>query len=226
MGLLDDLKKQADIVRTHENVQRSIRLENVQAVEEAMRHAFRYFYDVLEQIKVIKPVNPVVYRMPGIGEICDLVFTDGFADTRDKREMAKAHLDRIDLYIMWGSKSYLIVERDLPPAAEKVRNLLWRTGLKFTEQEEKNPQGVVALTRFIIPKAVRMSLTLRADYAERRLVVLAKNLLRWGNDEFAIPADDCTEKLFEDLARMLIGQQCDFRRYRTVLPADSRFRLS
>lgn len=106
----------------------------------------------------------------GKSMICDLVFTDAFADTRDKREMAKAHLERVDLY--------------------------------------------------------RMSPTLRADYSERRMVVLAKNLLRWGNDEFAIPADDCTEKLFEDLARMLIGQQCDFRRYRTVLPADSRFHLS
>ena len=221
MGLLDDLKKQADAVRTHDDVQRAIRSENIEAVEVAMRLAFRYLHEVLDQLKVIKPVNPIVYRMPGIGEMSDLVFADSFAGSREKRGMDKEHLDRIELYIIWAANSNLVVERDIPPAVEKVRNLLWRAGLKFTEQDEKNPFGVVTLTRFTIPKAVRMALTLRADYAERRIVVLAKNLLRWGNDEFAIPADECTEKLFEDMARMLIGQQSDVRRYRTVLTADS-----
>lgn len=221
MGLLDDLKKQAEAVRTHEDVQRSVRLENTQAVEQAMRQAFRYLYDVLEQLKVIKPTNPIVYRMPGIGEMCDLGFTDSFAGSREKRGLDKPHLDRIDLFIDWTSKQDLIVERDMPAAADKVRNLLWRTGFKFSEDEVKTPQGLVALTRFKIPKAIRMVLTVRADYAERRLVVLAKNLLRWGGDEFSIPADDCSEKLFEDMARMLIGQPSEIRRYRTVLPADS-----
>ena len=66
-----------------------------------------------------------------------------------------------------------------------------------------------------------MGVTLRADYAERRLVMIAKNLLRTGGDDFAFPADACNEQLLEDLVRLLLGQHSDFRRFRTVLAADS-----
>ena len=126
-----------------------------------------------------------------------------------------------DRSITWRSPEDLIVERDMPVAAEKVRNLLWRANVRFTEDEQRGPQGVVLLTRFTIPRAVRMGVTIRADYAERRLVLIAKNLLRTGGDDFAFPADECNEPLLEDLVRLLLGRTSDFRRFRTLLAADS-----
>lgn len=221
MGLLDDLKKQAEIVRTHEDVRRSVHAENVQGVEDAMRRSFAYLHDVLEQLKVIKPTNPIVYRFPGIGELSDLAYADSFVSYRTKLVADKEHVERIELFIMWSSPDDLIVERDMPVAAEKVRNLLWRANVRFAEDEQRGPQGVVVLTRFTIPKAVRMAVALRADYAERRLVMIAKNLLRTGGDDFAFPADECNEQLLEDMVRLLLGQHSDFRRFRTVLAADS-----
>ena len=46
MGLLDDLKKQADAVRARDRVERGMRVENVQAVERTMRIAFRYLHEI------------------------------------------------------------------------------------------------------------------------------------------------------------------------------------
>ena len=217
MGLLDDLKKQADAVRTHDNFQRSVQAENVQAIESAMQKSFKYLHDLLEQLKVIRPVNPIVYALAGIGELRDLGFADSSIDYRTKKVGDKDHLERIDLYVMWASPSDLVVERDMPAAAEKVRQQLWSANVKFAEEEKKGPQGKLLLTRFKIPKTVRTDISLRADYAQRRVVVVAKNLLRTGGDDFAFPGDDCGEKLLEDMARLLIGQPSDFRRYRTVL---------
>jgi hypothetical protein len=221
VGLLDDLKKQAEIVRTHEDVRRTVHLENVQVVDDAMRRSFAYLHDVLEQLKVIKPTNPIVYRLPGIGELCDLAYADSFVSYRTKLVADKEYIERIELYITWRSPEDLIVERDMPVAAEKVRNLLWRANVRFTEDEQRGEQGVILLTRFTIPKAVRMAVTMRADYAERRLVMIAKNLLRTGGDDFAFPADECNEPLLEDLVRLLLGRTSDFRRFRTLLAADS-----
>ena len=221
MGLLDDLKKQAEIVRTHEDVRRSVHTENVQVVEDAMRRSFAYLHDVLEQLKVIKPTNPIVYRLPGIAELSDLAYADSFVSYRTKLVADKEHIERIELFIMWSSPDDLIVERDMPVAAEKVRNLLWRANVRFAEDEQRGPQGATVLTRFTIPKAVRMAVTIRADYAERRLVLIAKNLLRTGGDDFAFPAEECNEPLLEDLVRLLLGRQSDFRRFRTLLAADS-----
>ena len=222
MGLLDDLKKQAEIVRTHENVQRSAHAENVQAVENAMQRTFAYLHDVLEQLKIIRPTNPVVYRLPGIGELSDLAYADSFVSYRTHLIADKALYDRVELFILWSAPQELLVERDMPAAAEKVRNLLWRANVRFEENEQRGEQGTTVLTRFRIPRALRMAVTIRADYVARRLVMVTKNLLRTGADDFAFSVDECNEKLLEDLARLLLGQASDFRRFRTVLPENSR----
>ena len=217
MGLLDDLKKQADAVRTHDNFQRSLQAENAQKVEDAMRRSFRYLHDLLEQLKVIKPVNPIVFALPGIAEMRDLAFADSSIDYRTMKVGDKDHLERIDLYVMWSLPCDLVVERDMPNIAEKVRQQLRGANVKFSEDEKKGPQGAVLLTRFRIPKTVRVDVSLRADYTRGRVTVVTKNLLRTGGDDFTFPAGDCSEKLLEDLALTLIGQPSDFRRYRTVL---------
>ncbi len=126
-------------------------------------------------------------------------------------------MERVDLYIMWSLPSDLVVERDMPMTAEKVRQQLRTANVKFSEDEKKSAQGTVKLTRFTIPKTVRVDVSLRADYPNGRVPIVSKNLLRTGGDEFAFPAIDCSEKLLEDLALTLIGQPSDFRRYRTVL---------
>jgi hypothetical protein len=217
VGLLDDLKKQADAVRTHDNFKRSLEVENLQKVEEAMRRSFKYLHDLLEQLKIIKPVNPIVFALPGIGDLRDLAFADSSIDYRTARIDDKDYLERIDLYIMWSLPSDLVVERDMPTTAEKVRQQLRIANVKFTEDEKKSAQGSVSLYRFKIPKTVRVDVSLRADYPKRRVPIVSKNLLRTGGDDFAFPADDCNEKLLEDLALTLIGQPSEFRRYRTVL---------
>ena len=148
---------------------------------------------------------------------------DSFVSSRAQLVHDTEHLQRIDFLIVWAQGSDLLVERDIPPAAEKVRDLLWRTGFKFGESDVRNDAGVVVKTRFAVPQTIRMSVLLRADYAERRIMALAKNVLRLGSDEFAVPADDLTESVLEELALMLTGQHSDFRRYRTVLPPDSPF---
>lgn len=217
MGLLDDLKKQADAVRTHDNFQRTLQVEHTQKVEDAMRRSFKYLHDLLEQLKIIKPVNPIVFALPGVGEMRDLAFADSSIDYRTMKVADKDHLERVNLYIMWTLGNDLVVERDMPNAAEKIRQLLYGANVKFSEEVKKSPQGTVLLTRFRIPKAVRVDVSLRADYSRGRIVVVTKNLLRTGGDDFAFPADDCSEKLLEDLALTLIGQPSDFRRHRTVL---------
>lgn len=217
MGLLDDLKKQADAVRTHDNFQRTLQVEHTQKVEDAMRRSFKYLHDLLEQLKIIKPVNPIVFALPGVGEMRDLAFADSSIDYRTMKVADKEHLERVDLYVMWTLGNDLVVERDMPNAAEKIRQLLYGANVKFSEEVKKSPQGTVLLTRFRIPKAVRVDVSLRADNTRGRIVVVTKNLLRTGGDDFAVPAGDCSEKLLEDLALTLIGQPSDFRRYRTVL---------
>ena len=218
MGLLDDLKKQADLARTHDSLQKSIREENVRAVEEAMHRLFLYLIDLFKQLAILKPVNPINYSLTGIGDLKGLNYTDAFVDGRRKRVGDRDVYDYIDFWLKWTYPGNLVVERDMPQTIAKVKDLLWANNIKFTEEEKRNEQRSLVKVIFTIPKAVIVDFTARADHEGRRVLFFSKNALRLGVDDFAVPADELNEAVIEELAKMLIAQPSEFaKKYRTVL---------
>jgi len=214
MGLLDDLKKQADMVKSQQLSQQSMRQEGIKLVEAKMNQTFLYLNDLLKQLAVLRPTNPMVYSIPGIADFQNLAFAESFIDYRKKKIYDKDYYDVINFFIRWASPESLIVERDMPATIQKVRDVLWSFGLKFTEEEIKKPGGGFQKTKFSLPHAVICDITISADHESARLVVKGKNVLRLGAEELRIPAGDVNEALLEEFAKMLIGQPTAMRKYR------------
>ena len=137
MGLLDDLKKQAELVKTQQISQEALREENLKRVEERMKRTFQYLNDLLKQLAVLKPVNPGVFSLPGLGDLKNLGYAESFIDWRKKRINDRDYFDSINFFIRWGSNESLVIERDMPAAAQKVRDALFGYRLKFEEEEIK-----------------------------------------------------------------------------------------
>ena len=215
MGLLDDLKKQAETVKTQQNLQQTLREGNLQLVEEKMRQAFQYLNELLKQLAVLKPVNPVVYTLPGIGDLKNLGYAESFIDYRRRRINDRDYFDSILFYVRWGSGDTFLVERDMPAAAQKVRDALFGLRLKFQEDEVRGQRGTAATWRFTAQSAIVTDVTIEADHEQGRLLITGKNLERLGTDTFAVPAKDVNEALLEEFAKMLLGQG-GFRKYRSV----------
>lgn len=217
MGLLDDLKKQAEMVKTQQISADSLRDEKLKLVEDKMKQTFQYVNELLKQLAVIKPVNPMIYSIPGIGDLRDLAFADSFIDYRRRRMNDKDYFDAINFYLKWSSGATLVVERDMPATAQKARDALFGSNMKFTEEEIKNARGVVANTKFTVQSVVVTDLVIKGDYDQGRLLIRARNMLRLGADDFVVPAGDVNDALLEDFAKTLIGQHGSFRKFR-VLP--------
>ena len=220
MGLLDDLKRQADMVRTHDSLQRSNLQENARVVDEAMHRAFLYLLELFKQLEVLKPANPTVYEIEGVGTLKDLKYGGGFVDPRKKKFAERDVYDYMDFYVKWAAPTSMVVERDMPHTIKKVRDMLWHSNIKFTEVETKTEFGSVGKCKFTIPAALTVNFTLKADIEGRRLLFYGKNALRLATDDFVVPADELTDELLEELAKVLIGQQrnSSFLRYRAALP--------
>jgi hypothetical protein len=218
MGLLDDLKRQADMVRTQDSLQRSNLQDNVRVVDEAMHRTFLYLLELFKQLGVLKPATPTIYEISGVGDLKDLVYVDGFVDPRKKKFADRDVYDYMDFYMKWAASSTMKVERDMPHTIAKIRETLWKSNIKFTEVETKSAYGTVQKCVFTIPAALTVNFTVKADHEGRRLLFYGKNALRLGNDDFAVPADELSEAILEELAKMLIGQKSDFLRYRAALP--------
>ncbi len=216
MGLLDDLKKQADMVKSQQLSQQSMLQENTKLVEAKMHKTFLYLNELFKQLAVLRPTNPMAYSIPGIGDFQNLAFAESFIDYRKKKIYDKDYYDVITFFIKWASPASLVLERDMPATMQKVRDVLWSYGLKFTEEDVKKPGGGFQKMKFTVPSAIACDITITADHENGRLVVKGKHFLRLGPDELRIPADDINEALLEEFAKMLIGQPSVLRKYRAT----------
>jgi len=217
MGLLDDLKKQAELVRSQQTSQHELRAENIRQVEEKMRQSFQYLNELLKQLAVLKPVNPGVFSLPGIGDLKNLGYAESFIDYRKKRINDREYFDSVSFFIRWGSDQILVIERDMPAAAQKVRDALFGYRLKFEEEEIKGQRGTATKWRFTAQSAVITDVTFQAEHDRGGLVVTAKNLERMGIiDTFAVPVAEFDETLLEEFAKTLLGQPGAFRKYRVA----------
>ena len=216
MGLLDDLKKQAEMVKTQQLSQDSLRDDAIKLVEDKMKQTFHYLNDLLKQLAVIKPTNPMAYSIPGVGDLSNLKFAESFIDFRRKRLNDKDHFDVITFYLKWGTGENLVVERNMPVTAQKVRDLLFSYNLKFAEEETKNVRGLVASTKFTVQPVIVTDISIKADHDLGRLLITAKNLMRLGRDDFVVPAAEINDAMLEEFAKSLIGQSSGFRKFRAI----------
>ena len=216
MGLLDDLKKQADMVKSQQLSQSSMLEESIKLVEAKMHQTFLYLNDLLKQLAVLKPTNPTPYSIPGVGDLQNLAYGESFINYRKKKIGDKDYYDYITMYIKWASPVNLTVERDMPAAIQKVSEVLWSFGMKFTEEKIKKPGGGFEKMKFTVPSNVTCDIAITADHDNARLVVKGKHFFRLGTDELRIPAGDINEALLEEFAKMLIGQPSTLRKYRVA----------
>jgi hypothetical protein len=112
----------------------------------------------------------------------------------------------------------MVIERDNPPMAMKTREALYASKVKFTEEELKNSKGFVTGAKFIIPAVVITDVLIKADPDQGRLLMQTKNLLGLGIDAFSVPAPEVNDAWLEELAKTLIGQPSNFKRFRTTTP--------
>jgi len=214
MGLLDDLKKQADLVKTQQILQESLQGDKLKLVEEKMKQTFQYVHELLKQLTVVKPTNPLMFSIPGVSSLVGLALTDSFIDSRRKRIGDKEYFDTIHFFIKWASGKMVTVNCDDAAAAQRAREALWASKVKFEEEEKKSARGILIGAKYTFPAAILTDITITADHVQGELLVQAKNLFGVGVEQLKIPAPEVTDDLLEDLAKALIGQKSNIGRFR------------
>jgi hypothetical protein len=223
MGLLDDLKKQADLVKTQQIQQQSLQGDKLKLVEDKMKQTFQYVHELLKQLGIVKPTSPLVYSIPGVTDFRNLAFAESFIDYRKKKISDKEYFDTVHFFIKWAGPDTYTTERDMPPAMQRIREALWLSKVKFIEEEKKNAKGFVVGAKFIVPASVLTDIIIKADHEQGKLNLQTTHLFGLGVEYLAFPAQEVTDGVLDDLAKALIGQQSDIRKYR-VAGAPGMFR--
>jgi hypothetical protein len=219
MGLLDDLKKQAELVKSQQIQEQYLQADKLKLVEEKMKQTFQYVNELLKQLEVLKPTSPLMFSIPGVANFVGLAVADSFIDYRRKRIGDKEYFETIHFFIKWASGNTVVIDRDDATAAQRARESLWISKVKFAEEEKKSSKGFLIGAKFTIPVAVVTDITVRADHDKGQLLFDAKNLFGLGTEQLVVPAPVVDNDMLEDLARTLIGQPNNFRKYRVIVGA-------
>jgi hypothetical protein len=223
MGLLDDLKKQADLVKTQQILQQNLQGDKLKLVEDKMKQTFQYVHELLKQLGIVKPTSPLVYSIPGVTDFRNLVFAESFIDYRKKRISDKEYFDTVHFFIKWAGTDTFTTEKDMPPAMQRIREALWLSKVKFIEEEKKNLKGFVVGAKFIVPASVLTDVIIKADHEQGRLHFQTTHMFGLGVEYLSVPGQEITEGMLDDLAKALIGQPSEIRKYR-VAGAPGMFR--
>jgi len=223
MGLLYDLKKQADLVKTQQISQQTLQGDRLKLVEDKMKQTFQYAHELLKQLGIVKPTSPLVYAIPGDTEFKNLVFAESFIDYRKKKINDKEYFDTVHFFIKWAGPDTYTTEKDMPPAMQRIREALWLSKVKFIEEEKKNAKGFVVGAKFIVPASVLTDVIFKADHEQGKLNFQTTHMFGLGVEYLSVPAQEINEGMLDDLAKALIGQQSEIRKYR-VAGAPGMFR--
>src|SRR5207245_10849122 len=163
MGLRDDRKKQADLVKTQQILQQNLQGDKLKLVEDKMKQTFQYVHELLKQLAVLNPTSPLVYSIPGVADFRNLVFGESFIDYRKKRINDKEYFDTMHFFVKWVGPDTVVIEKDMPPAMQRIRESLWLSKVKFVVEETKWARGFVIVGNFMVLTAVLIVIVYTAD---------------------------------------------------------------
>ena len=205
MGLLDDLKKQADALKATEvDKTESLRASAV-AVDHSLRRSFLYLNDLGKQLNVVQMPSPFKYDLPTVGPIEGLIIKDFFCDFRSKHFIDKDYYGEVHVaYRAWSDKVLTIKKG--PDEMEKFRDVLWQNNLEHTSEQFRDNRKVITHEVFKVKCDLRVQAKIEGNHETSRLKIVTKNVGGLHVDIFNLMALEANDKAIEEFAKFFIGR--------------------
>ena len=218
MGLLDDLKKEAETLKNQEAVKSQSIKANAAAVDRALRKTFQYMSELFKQLNVVKPPCAHVYDLLTVGKIGGLVQTDYRIEFRTSQRENAEHYENVTINFKRSKPEQLSVKREAEQI-ERFRDLLWQNNMRFTSEPFKNERRVTTHEVFKINCEVLCGADVVGDYDNGVIRFKLKNVEDFGPTVYTVEPDNVSDKALEELAKLFIGKDSNFKEFNRRPPA-------
>lgn len=205
MGLLDDLKQQADALKAQDTDKTESLRGNAVAVDHALRRAFLYMNDLGKQLNVVNLPSPFVYKLPTVGDITGLTFKDFFCDFRSKHFIDKDYYGEVHLATRCWADKVLTIKKG-PDDMEKFRDILWQYNIEHKSEQYRDQRKVITHEIFEVKCDFRVQAKFEGDHESGKLKIMAKNVGDFTIDVFQMTAHEFNDKAVEEFAKYFIGR--------------------
>src|SRR6202171_6145 len=205
VGLLDDLKKQAGLLKAQDTDKTKSLRSTAVAVDHSLRRTFLYLNDLGKQLNVVQMPSPFAYDLLTVGKIDGLIIKDFFCDFRSKHFIDKDYYGEVHVaYRCWSDKVLTIKKG--PDDMEKFRDILWQSNIEHKSEQFRNERKVITHEVFKVVCDFRVQAKIEGDHETGRLKLIAKNVGGFSVDLFNMMAQEMNEQGVEEFAKYFIGR--------------------
>ena len=205
MGLLDDLKKQADDLKAKDVDRTESMRSTAVAVDHALRRSFLYLNDLGKQLNVVQMPCPFKFNLPTVGDVEGLIIKDFFCDFRSKHFIDKDYYGEVQVaYRCWSDK--VITVKKGPDDMEKFRDVLWQSNIEHKSEQFRNERKVITHEVFKVRCDFRVQAKIEGDHETARLKIVSKNVGAFQMDLFTLLAQEMNDQGVEEFAKYFIGR--------------------
>ena len=205
MGLLDDLKKEAESLKNQEAQRTQSLKANAVQVDLALRTIFKYMHDLFRQLNVVKPTCDRAYNLLTVGKIEGLSQSDYRIDYRTSQRDSSEHFEELTVTFRRSKPDTFVVKREAE-LIERFRDLLWQNNMRFTSESVRNERRVITHEFFTINSEVICGADIVSDYDEGVIRFKLKNVEDFGPSIYTLEPSVVNDKSLEDLAKLFIGK--------------------
>jgi hypothetical protein len=205
VGLLDDLKKQADDLKAKDTDRTESMRATAVAVDHALRRMFLYMNDLGKQLNVVQMPSPFKYNLPTVGDVDGLVVKDFFCDFRSKHFIDKDYYGEVHCaYRAWSDK--VLTVKKGPEDMEKFRDILWQSNIEHKSEQFRDQRKVITHEVFKINCDFRVQAKIEGDHESGKIKIVTKNVGGLEVDLFMLMAQELNERAVEEFAKYFIGR--------------------
>jgi hypothetical protein len=206
VGFLDDLKRQADALRTQQTGDSAALARNAALTEAACKTAFNYFVTLAPQLDVLRPSSPARFALDRQNVFEGLPLSEFRLDSRRKQLRREEVCDYLVLHWQLKSGRALQLTKDFLPDMEKLESRLRQSGAQVDNEALRNPDnGKLLGRRYRFTADFVGSVRLTPQHDSARLHVLLHNLDGFESVSFELPAVEIGSARLDELARWLAG---------------------
>lgn len=205
MGLLDDLKNQAERMRADGEVRQSEQAQceaYYQAqIRPALLRALDYLNELLEQVRVVQPQVHAEFHLPGHAKaIATLQAIPRLAlDSRDNIRMLSLRTEYVASHLEFSVGPLI--------RAEETRDFLLASRQTFADWPLREASGQITGLRFAVAElSIPAAVTLLADIPNRRLMFHSANMGGFHDQRDALRPEQVDDAWLDRLGRYLLGQ--------------------
>ncbi len=219
MGLLEDLKAQADAMRTQDALRSQRHKVNAAAIDIALRQAFYYLNEMFKQLNIVKPPYPGVYNLRGAATIDSLVQSNYRVEYRTSQREDSEHFENLILSFRRSKPDQLTVKRGAEEI-ERFRDLLFQNNLRYTSETIRNDRRVVVSETFFIANEIICGCDIVGNYQDGNIHFKLRNVEDFGLTTHLLAPGDVTDAALEAFANLLIGTPSTFDQHTRRLAAE------